>query len=98
MEMCADENNQFYPASRDLLYVASPDHNPVWTEMDADATASPPIGLSDWFNALPPYAGGNIVFSDAHAAYFKYNYVVALIGGKIADPKAPDINWEFDGQ
>ena len=23
--------------------------------MYADATASPPIGLSDWFNALPPY-------------------------------------------
>ena len=55
MAMYADDNNQFYPASRDLLYVASPDHNPVWNEMYADATASPPIGLSDWFNALPPY-------------------------------------------
>ena len=56
MAMYADENNQFYPASRDLLYVAAPDNNPVWSEMYADATASPPIGLSDWFNALPPYA------------------------------------------
>ncbi len=55
MAMYADENQQLYPASRDLNYVATPDHNPVWTEMYADATASPPIGLSDWFNALPPY-------------------------------------------
>ena len=33
MATYADDNNQFYPASRDLLYVASPDHNPVWNEM-----------------------------------------------------------------
>ncbi len=228
MAMYADENDQFYPASRDLLYVATPDNNPVWTEMYADATASSPIGLSDWFNALPPYvsqvplwkygansisnnvftysrsvyicptaaaiptvsppdpnsvtglqpgvgpgptfnygmnqrinfnlpspanvpetpfrvtqavnpsafvvfseqrvhasetpyygtspadlsstynwcnrfsgrhnSGGNIVFSDAHAAYFKYSSVVGQVGGKITDPKNPDINWEFDGQ
>jgi prepilin-type N-terminal cleavage/methylation domain-containing protein/prepilin-type processing-associated H-X9-DG protein len=228
MAMYADENNQFYPASRDLKYVTTPDNNPVWSEMYADATALPPIGLSDWFNALPPYvggiplwqygansvsnnvfthsrsiyicptaaamptawptdpnsvkglsatlppgptfnygmnqrinynlpspanvpetpfkvtqavnpsafvvfseqrvhasetpyygtspadlsstynwcnrfsgrhsAGGNIVFSDAHAAYFKYNHVVAQVSGKIADPKVPDINWEYNGQ
>lgn len=55
MAMYADDNSQFYPASRDLLYVATADHNPVWTEMYADAMATPPIGLSDWFNALPPY-------------------------------------------
>ena len=58
MSMYSDDNNQFYPASRDLLYVAAPDHNPVWAEMYADATASPPIGLSDWFNALPFYVAG----------------------------------------
>lgn len=227
MTMYADDNNQFYPASRDLKYVATPDNNPVWTEMYADATASPPIGLSDWFNALPPYvsglplwqygannisnnifvagksiyicptaanipylpgdpnpltsiepgagpgptfnygmnqrinnnlpspanvpetpfkitqaahpsafvvfaeqrthqsetpyygttpqdlsstytwcnrfsgrhsAGGNIVFGDGHVSDFKYNHVVAQVSGKIADPKVPDINWEFDGQ
>src|SRR5262249_32193251 len=41
-----------------LLYVATPDHNPTWTEMFACALASPPIGLSDWYNALPPYVSG----------------------------------------
>jgi prepilin-type N-terminal cleavage/methylation domain-containing protein/prepilin-type processing-associated H-X9-DG protein len=227
MTMYADDNNQYFPASRDLKYVATPDNNPVWTEMYADATASPPVGLSDWYNALPPYIsgrplwqygannisnniftsaksiyicptaanipylpndpnpltsiepgagpgptfnygmnqrinynlpapanvpetpfkltqavhpsafvvfaeqrvhqsetpyygttpqdlsstytwcnrfsgrhnlGGNIVFGDGHAARFKYNYVVGQSGGKIVDPKVPDINWEFDGQ
>jgi prepilin-type N-terminal cleavage/methylation domain-containing protein/prepilin-type processing-associated H-X9-DG protein len=228
MSMYADDNRQYYPASRDINYVATADHNPVWSEMYADAMAAPPIGLSDWFNALPPYvagqplwkygansasnniftsshsiyicptaagiptisppdpnsvtgiqpgvgpgptfnygmnqrinfnlpkpanvpetpfrvtqaanpsafvvfseqrvhasetpyygtspadlsssynwcnrfsgrhsAGGNIVFSDGHAAYFRYNYVVAQVNGAIADPKDPDINWEFDGQ
>jgi prepilin-type N-terminal cleavage/methylation domain-containing protein/prepilin-type processing-associated H-X9-DG protein len=227
MAMYADDNRQYYPASRDLNYVASPDNNPVWTEMYADARAAPPIGLSDWFNALPPYAGsiplweygansisnnvftysqsiyicptaaaiptvsppdpnsvtgiqpgvgpgptfnygmnqrinynlpspanvpetpfritqaahpsafvvfseqrvhasetpyygtsptdlsstynwcnrfsgrhssgGNIVFSDTHAAWFRYSYVVGVVSGKITDPKDPDINWEFDG-
>jgi prepilin-type N-terminal cleavage/methylation domain-containing protein len=226
MAMYADDNQQYYPASRDTNYVAAPDNNPVWTEMYADATASPAVGLSDWFNALPPYvfqvplwrygannisnnvftysrsiyicptaaaiptvppdpnsitgiepgvgpgptfnygmnqrinfnlpapanvpetpfkvtqaahpsafvvfseqrvhasetpyygtsptdlsstynwcnrfsgrhtAGGNIVFSDAHTAYFKYSYVVGQANGKIVDPKDPDINWEFDG-
>ena len=58
MSMYAEDNNQFYPASRDLLYMATADHNPIWTEMYADAKASPPIGLSDWFNALPPYVAG----------------------------------------
>lgn len=227
MVMYADDNIQFYPKSRELGYVATPDNNPVWTEMYTDATASPPIGLSGWFNALPPYisgiplweygansisnnvftrshsiyicptaagvpygpndpnpvtgvqpgvgpgptfnygmnqrinynlpspanvpetqfkvtqavhpsafvvfseqrvhasetsyygtsptdlsstynwcnrfsgrhsVGGNIVFSDSHAAWFKYSYVVAQVGGKIADPKNSDINWEFDGK
>ena len=227
MTMYADDNDQFYPKSRELGYVATPDNNPVWMEMYADATASPAIGLSDWFNVLPSYAGGiplweygansisnnvftyshsiyicptaagipygpsdpnpvtgiqpgvgpgptfnygmnqrinynlpapanvpetpfkitqaahpsafvvfseqrvhasetpyygtsptdlsstynwcnrfsgrhsaggNIVFGDGHTAWFKYSYVVAQVSGKIADPKDPDINWEFDGQ
>lgn len=77
----ADDNNQFYPASRELNYVATADHNPVWSEMYALATASPPIGLGDWFNALPPYVAGiplwqfggnsmsNNVFTKARSIY-----------------------------
>lgn len=42
--------------------------------------------------------GGNILFSDAHVAWFKYSYVIAQVNGKIADPEVPDINWEFDSQ
>jgi len=58
MSMYTDDNYQRFPASRDLLYVATADHNPVWSEMFALASASPPVGLSDWFNALPPYVAG----------------------------------------
>ena len=228
MAMYADDNKEFWPAARDLNFTDPADNNPTWTELHSGAAASPPIGLADWFNALPPYvgspplwqygansvsnniftrarsiflcptaaalpivppdpdsvntiepgagggptfnygmnqrinynlpppqnvpetpfrvtqavhpsafvvfseqrvhqaerpyygstpvdlsstynwcnrfsgrhnAGGNMVFSDAHAAFFKYNYVVTTSApGKIADPKRPDINWEFDGQ
>jgi hypothetical protein len=58
MSMYADDNGGYYPASRDTNYVDAPDKNPVGTEMYAHATESPPIGLSDWFNALPPYVAG----------------------------------------
>lgn len=214
MMMYADDNNQFYPASRDLNYVATPDNNPIWTEMYTDASKSPPIGMSDWFNALPPYVsqlplweygangasnnvffsthsificptaraiprnpatdpdpavgptfnygmnqrinypgepevpfritqarnpaafvvfseqrvhasetpyygnnptdlsstyncynrfsgrhnqGGNIVFGDGHAAWFKYSYVCEASGGTIVDPGDFDINWTYTG-
>jgi len=46
--------------------------------------------------------GGNITFSDGHAAYYKYGYVVAdgvtdpsITAGH--DPGRPDINWGCDG-
>ncbi|HZM03666.1 MAG TPA: type II secretion system protein [Candidatus Saccharimonadales bacterium] len=42
-------------------------------------------------------AGGNIAFSDGHAAYFKYSYVCYNDGVKPADPGRADINWSFDG-
>jgi prepilin-type processing-associated H-X9-DG protein len=54
--------------------------------------------------------GGQITFSDGHAAYFKYDYVVSdgsavapsgpFAGQKIAagkDPGRPDINWDCKG-
>ena len=46
--------------------------------------------------------GGNITFSDGHAAYYKYDSVVAdgiqnpsIFAGK--DPGNPEINWDADG-
>jgi len=42
-------------------------------------------------------AGGDMVFSDGHAARFKYAYVCVLRDGKPADPGVPDINWSYDG-
>jgi prepilin-type N-terminal cleavage/methylation domain-containing protein/prepilin-type processing-associated H-X9-DG protein len=46
-------------------------------------------------------AGGNIGFTDGHAAWFKYNYVVTAgngnSGAKPADPGDPDISWSYDG-
>ena len=41
--------------------------------------------------------GGNIAFSDGHAAYFKYSYVVVGYNGKPSDPARPDIHWTHDG-
>jgi prepilin-type N-terminal cleavage/methylation domain-containing protein/prepilin-type processing-associated H-X9-DG protein len=54
--------------------------------------------------------GGQITFSDGHAAYYKYNYVVSdgtvvlssgLAPGTTAaagaDPGRPDINWDMQG-
>ncbi len=54
--------------------------------------------------------GGNITFSDGHAAYFKYNYIVsdgtavsptgATAGQTVAagkDPGRTDINWDCQG-
>ena len=42
-------------------------------------------------------AGGNIAFSDGHAAFFKYAYVCIPNNGKPSDPAKPDINWSHDG-
>jgi prepilin-type N-terminal cleavage/methylation domain-containing protein/prepilin-type processing-associated H-X9-DG protein len=47
--------------------------------------------------------GANITFSDSHAAFYKYNYVVAdgVSNPSISaghDPGQPDINWDVNGQ
>ena len=55
--------------------------------------------------------GGQITFSDGHAAYYKYNYVVSdgtaiapsgpTAGQTVAagkDPGRPDINWDMPGK
>jgi prepilin-type N-terminal cleavage/methylation domain-containing protein len=41
--------------------------------------------------------GASIVFSDAHAKYYKYVYVCSNEVNKAADPGRTDINWSCDG-
>jgi len=43
-------------------------------------------------------AGGNIVFGDGHAAYFRYSYVCTPRNGQPADPGRADIQWASSGQ
>lgn len=55
------------------------------------------------FSARHSDGGGNITFSDGHAAYLKYNYVVAngIANPSIAaghDPGDFDINWDCSGK
>jgi prepilin-type processing-associated H-X9-DG protein len=64
---------------------------------------SNPDDLSSSYNFTTRFsgrhqAGGNIVFGDGHAAYFKYSYVCALRNGQAADPGEPDINWAAGGR
>jgi prepilin-type N-terminal cleavage/methylation domain-containing protein/prepilin-type processing-associated H-X9-DG protein len=217
--MYTDDNSEYYPAPRELRYVATADHNPVWAEMFAyemqNQQGGGTIGRTAWFNVLPPYiasmplwqygtnadairtfitapsvfkcrtsdatprnpatdpdptigptfnygmnarisyplppetpfkisqavhpaafvvfseqrthasevpyygsnptdlsssynfttrfsgrhnAGGNLLFGDGHAAYFKYSYVCVLRNGQPADPGRPDIQWASSGQ
>lgn len=42
-------------------------------------------------------AGANLNFADGHIAYFKYTYMCAQNGTKVADPGVPDINWTYNG-
>jgi prepilin-type processing-associated H-X9-DG protein len=80
----------------------------VFSEQRVHASETPyygsnPADLSSTYNWCNRFSGrhagtGNIVFGDAHVANFRYGYVVGLVGGKITDPKRPDINWEFDAQ
>ncbi|HVY70902.1 MAG TPA: hypothetical protein VHH73_13300, partial [Verrucomicrobiae bacterium] len=41
--------------------------------------------------------GGDIAFSDGHAAFFKYSYVCLAYKGKPCDPGRLDIHWGHDG-
>ena len=59
----ADDNGQSYPAARETNYVATADHNPVWTEMYAvelqNQASGGTIGRAAWFNVLPPYVSSS---------------------------------------
>ena len=42
-------------------------------------------------------AGADLVFSDGHAAGFKYSSICTNAGTKVADPGNAEIHWSFDG-
>jgi prepilin-type N-terminal cleavage/methylation domain-containing protein/prepilin-type processing-associated H-X9-DG protein len=59
MHMYTDDNRDYYPAARETNYVATADHNPVWTEMYTvemqNQQGGGDFGRGAWFNALPVY-------------------------------------------
>jgi prepilin-type processing-associated H-X9-DG protein len=79
----------------------------VFSEQRVHASETPyygtnPTDLSSTYNYCNRFsgrhnAGGNIVFSDAHAAYFKYSYVCMNYNNSPQDPGDPDINWPYTG-
>jgi len=79
---------------------------PVWdsaytTDPTVTVTLGSPQNYTSRFS-MRHNKGGNIAFSDGHAAHFKYDYV-CINGtpygatGKACDPGRPDINWAQDG-
>jgi prepilin-type N-terminal cleavage/methylation domain-containing protein/prepilin-type processing-associated H-X9-DG protein len=42
-------------------------------------------------------AGANLTFLDGHVAHYRYSYLAARNGTKIADPGRADVNWSYDG-
>jgi hypothetical protein len=66
------------------------------TDADKAGTLGSPQNYTSRFSSRHT-AGGNITFSDGHAAYFKYSYVAVAHNGKPSDPAKPDIHWSHDG-
>ena len=79
----------------------------VFSEQRVHASEMPyygsnPTDLSSTYNYNNRFSGrhnvgGNIVFGDGHAAWFKYDYVCLPYNGKADDPGRPDINWPYNG-
>jgi len=78
---------------------------PYYASADNQTTLATPNGYTTRFSSRHNQ-GSNITFSDGHAAFFKYNYVVSdgtAIGpdGQTVpagyDPGRPDINWDCKG-
>ncbi len=82
---------------------------PYYGTADNQIKLATPHGYTTRFSSRHDQ-GGNIAFSDGHAAYFKYNYVVADGAGTVPsgptaghpvpaghDPGRPDINWDCQG-
>jgi prepilin-type N-terminal cleavage/methylation domain-containing protein/prepilin-type processing-associated H-X9-DG protein len=77
------------------------DETPYFGTAANQTDLATPHGYTTRFSARHNQ-GGNITFSDGHAAYFKYTYIVAdgIQNPSIApghDPGNPDINWDCSG-
>jgi prepilin-type N-terminal cleavage/methylation domain-containing protein/prepilin-type processing-associated H-X9-DG protein len=112
----ANENlNAFVPVAKTSMvvhpsaFVLFSDVRNRSTELPYRGTAANQIDLATphcyttRFSARHNNKGGNITFSDGHAAFFKYDYVVNDITknpsiGDGKDPGNPDINWDCNGK
>ena len=73
------------------------DETPYYgTDTSKASTLGSPQNYTSRFSSRHE-AGGEIVFSDGHAAHFKYAYVVVAYNGKPSDPAKADVNWTHDG-
>ncbi len=85
------------------------DETPYYGDADNQTVLATPHCYATRFSARHN-KGGNITFSDGHAAFFKYDYVVSdgatvlssgptagQIAGAGKDPGRPDINWDCKG-
>ena len=101
-----------YPAPAEtpfrISWAANPSAFVVFSEQRAHSRETPYIGknptdVSSSYNFTTRFSGrhgrgGNIVFGDAHAAWFRYDYVCVLRKDQPADPGRPDIHWAASGQ
>ena len=100
-----------YPLPPETPFRVSQALNPsafvVFSEERTHASEQPyygknPADLSSSYSFTTRFSGrhkggGNIVFGDSHAAYFKYSYACTPRNGQAADPGRPDINWASSG-
>ena len=90
-----------------LTAAANPSAFVVFSEERAHSSETPYIGnnptdVSSSYNFTTRFSGrhsqgGNLVFGDGHAAWFRYNYVCVLRNNQPADPGRPDIHWAASG-
>ena len=69
------------------------DEKPFYGTAANQAILASPHGYTTRFSARHNQ-GGDITFSDGHVAFYKYTYVVNIIGH---DAGQPDINWDCSG-
>ena len=105
--------NAFIPQAKTTM-VAHPSSFVLFSDVRNRSAETPYYGTTaNQFDLATPHCyttrfssrhnrGGCIAFSDSHAAYFKYNYVVSdgmgnpgRLAGK--DPGNSDINWDCSG-